>query len=471
MKRNFFINRRTMLRGLVGGAIASVGLPSLEAMQSSSGTALAGGPTAPVRLITWFFGNGVVLNRWVPGGIRTPITGANFPLSTELAPFINVKEYVSVASGFHNKCADLMTHHEGMTLFSGHTMRDQGQGQGIYSNARGPTVDQVAAQAIGGLTTIPSVQMGVINKVSMADYGTTMHNLSHKGHLQPLPPIKNPQQIFQSFLSLFTPQDDPSKPVRLGVTDSVMEDFKALKMRLGTADNLRMDAHMQGLSELEKKIEALPPVCALPLKPSQTSDDANGITAVNAALSDLIAFAFACDVTRVVSFLFGGGASEAGFSEIGLSSQHMLSHDHSTNALSSTEPYQESGSVNDMHKGVVYQMQKLAYLVEKLKSTPDGFGGNLLDNTVVLASSDCSEGFSHSIHDQPILIIGGGGGRIKQGVHVRSTSERNTSDVVLTVLQAVVPTATELGSVDPMYHVNNAPDPAYSNTPVTELKP
>jgi hypothetical protein len=471
MKHNF-INRRTMLRGLVGGAIASVGLPTLEAMLNGNGTALAEGPPIPVRFITWFFGNGVVLNRWVPGGIRTPVTGANYPLSSALAPFANVKEYVSVASGFHNKCAQQITHHEGMTIFSGHTMRDVGQGQGFFSNARGPTVDQIVATQIGSLTTIPSVQMGVINKVSMADYGTTMHNLSHKGHLAPLPPIKSPLQIYQSFVSLFTPQNDASKPVRLGVVDSVLEDFKALKMRLGPADNIRMDAHMEGLAELEKKIQALPPVCALPGQPIETSDDVNGITAVNSALGDLIAFAFACDVTRVVSFLFGGGASEAGFSEIGLSSQHSLSHGHSTNALASGAPvYTESGDVDDMHKGVVYQMQKLAYLVEKLKSTPDAAGGNLLDNTVIFASSDCSEGFSHNIHDQPMLLIGGGGGRLKHpGIHVRGTNDRNASDVVLTAIQAVVPTLTQVGSIDPMYYVNNAPDPAYSNTPLLELK-
>jgi hypothetical protein len=384
-----------------------------------------------------------------------------------------VQEYVSVASGFHNKCAQQITHHEGMTVFSGHTMTDIGQGQGFFSNARGPTVDQVVASQIGSLTSIPSVQMGVINKISMADYGTTMHNLSHKGHLQPLPPIKNPQQIFASFVSLFTPPNDPSKPIRLGVTDAVLEDFKALKMRLGVADNLRMDAHMQGLSELETKIKALPPVCALPGQPAPTSDDVDGITAVNSALGDLIAFAFACDVTRVVSFLFGGGASEAGFSEIGLGSQHALSHGHNTNALAPGAPaYKESGTVDDMHKGVVYQMQKLAYLVEKLKSTPDAAGGNLLDNTVIMASSDCSEGFSHNIHDQPILIIGGGGGNLKHpGIHVRDNNNRNASDVVLTALQAVIPTATEVGSSDPMYFINGALDPAYSNTPLAELKP
>jgi uncharacterized protein DUF1552 len=471
--KHTFINRRTMLRGLVGGAMASVGLPTLEAMLNNNGTAFANGPPIPVRFLTWFFGNGVVLNRWVPGGIRTPITGANYPLSPELAPFVNVQEYVSVASGFHNKCAQQITHHEGMTVFSGHTMADVGQGMGFFSNARGPTVDQIIATQIGSLTPIPSVQMGVINKISQADYGTTMHNLSHKGHLAPLPPIKDPQAIFASFVSLFAPPNDPSKPIRLGVTDAVLEDFKALKMRLGTADNIRMDAHMQGLSELENKIKALPPVCALPDQPGAKSDDIDGITAVNSAMGDLVAFAFACDVTRVISFLFGGGASEAGFTEIGLGSQHSLSHGHSTNALAAgAPPYKESGSVDDMHKGVVYQMQKLAYLVEKLKSTPDAAGGNLLDNTVIMASSDCSEGFSHTIHDQPILLIGGGGGRLKHpGIHVRAGNDRNASDVVLTALQAVIPSATEVGSTDPMYFVNGALDPAYSNTPVDEFKP
>jgi hypothetical protein len=467
-----FINRRTLLRGLVGGAMASVGLPTLEAMLNSNGTALANGPPLPVRFITWFFGNGVVLNRWIPGGIRNPITGADYPLSPALAPFAGVRDYVSVASGFHNKCAQQITHHEGMTIFSGHTMADVGQGQGFFSNARGPTVDQVLAGQIGSLTTIPSVQMGVINQISMADYGTTMHNLSHKGHLAPLPPIKNPLQIFQSFASLFTPQNDPSRPVRISVADAVLEDFKALKMRLGKADIIRMDAHMDGLVELETKINALPPVCALPGQPTQTSDDVDGINAVNAALGDLLAFAFACDVTRVASFLFGGGASEAGFTEVGLTSQHSYSHGHSTNALDpSAPPYMESGEVENMQKGVVYQMEKLAYLVEKLKSTPDAAGGNLLDNTVIFASSDCSEGFSHNIHDQPMLLIGGGGGRLKHpGIHVRGTSDRNASDVVLTAVQAVVPTMTEVGSTDPMYFVNGGVDPAYSNNPLLELK-
>src|SRR5262245_47514124 len=115
MKRNV-ISRRTMLRGLAGGTAVVVGLPILDAMPDDSGTALADGNPLPVRICTWFFGNGVLLNRWVPGGIRNPVKGPNYPLSEELAALAPVRDYVSVLSGFHNKCKYLITHHEGLTV-------------------------------------------------------------------------------------------------------------------------------------------------------------------------------------------------------------------------------------------------------------------------------------------------------------------------------------------------------------------
>lgn len=471
MKRTT-LNRRTVLRGLVGGALATVGLPTLEAMLNSNGTALADGSPLPVRLILWCFGNGVILNRWVPGGIRTPVKGPGYPLPEELTPFANVKDYLSVCSGFDNKCKYQITHHEGMTIFSAHSMADIGQGAGFFSNARGPSMDQVAAKAIGSLTTIPSIQLGCITQISQADYGTTMHNVSHKDHLQPLPPIKNPQQAYNQIAGLFVPPDDPNKPSRLSVVDSVREDLKALKTRLGQADIKRVDAHIEAMAQLETKIKATAPLCTLQAQPMETSDVTDGIRAVNEAMGDLIAFAFACDITRIASYLFVGGASEAGFPEIGTSSQHGLSHGHWTNALAGgAPPYQESGQIDEMNKGVIYEMEMAAYFADKLKATEDAAGGNLLDNTVMFVSSDCSEGFAHSLVDFPMAIIGKGGGRLKYpGEHFRVDNHRNASDVLLSVLQAVVPEATEVGSTAPEYLVEGAPDTAYSNTPFAEIK-
>jgi hypothetical protein len=472
MKRKA-ISRRTVLRGLAGGALAaSVGLPLLEAMLNSHGTAHADGSPLPVRLLLWCFGNGVILNRWVPGGIRTPVVGKDYPLPEELAAFANVKDYLSICSGFDNKCKYQITHHEGMTIFSGHTMADIGQGMGFFSNARGPSMDQLAAKAIGNLTTIPSIQLGCITQISQADYGTTMHNVSHKDHLEPLPPIKNPQLAYQQIAGIFVPPDDPGKPSRLSVVDSVREDVHELKKRLGQADIKRMDAHLEALAQLETKIKATAPLCAVPAQPEETSDVTHGIRDLNEAMADLLAFAFACDITRIASYLFVGGASEAGFPEIGTPSQHSLSHGHWTNALAAgAPPYSESGQIDEMNKGVIYEMEMAAYFADKLKATEDATGGNLLDNTVMFISSDCSEGFAHSLVDYPIAIVGKGGGRLKYpGEHFRVDNHRSSSDVLLSVLQAVVPEATEVGSTAQQYLVDGQPDPAYSNTPFAEIK-
>src|SRR4051812_43903121 len=108
MRRNV-LSRRTLLRGMLGGVMTAVALPTLEAMLNSHGTALADGNPLPQRIITWFFGNGVRLDRWVP-----KTQGPDYELSEELAPLAKVKPYLSVLTGFQNRCETLITHHEGM---------------------------------------------------------------------------------------------------------------------------------------------------------------------------------------------------------------------------------------------------------------------------------------------------------------------------------------------------------------------
>lgn len=479
------LSRRTVLRGLAGTTAVMVGLPLLDSMLDNHGEALADGGPIPRRLVTWFFGNGVLLNRWIPGGIRNPVTGAAYPLSEELQPLVNVKDYVSVLSGFHNKCKYLITHHEGMSIWNGYTMADKGQGPGFFSNARGPTIDQIYASYIAAQpgtkpAILNGVHCGVVSQISQADYGTTMHNVSHSGYLSPNPPIKNAQTIHQQFVDLFTPPDDPSKPSRLAVVDTVLADAKELKKKLGMADQLRVDGHLAGLADLQNKISSIAPLCQLPGQPSVQTDVTDGIVAMNQAVSDLIAFAFSCDVTRIASNLFVGGASEAPLLS-GKGSQHALSHSVSANYLpyggqtwDPSDPVNapaitENGPIADYNGGIVFTMQNLAYFLEKLKNTPDAGGTNLLDNSVVLVSSDCSDGWSHNIRDQPLLVCGKAGGALKYpGLHHRATNQRRAQDVTLTVLQAVMPTVTELGSN--AYQLDGVTDPCYTTTMVDEIR-
>src|SRR5689334_13202044 len=98
------LNRRTFLRGMLGGAAISIGLPWLEVMDGS-----ARADSAPRRFGGWVFGNGVRRDQWIPTG-----TGTTWKASEELAPLEEVRGYVSVLSGFQMKVLPYHPHHSGM---------------------------------------------------------------------------------------------------------------------------------------------------------------------------------------------------------------------------------------------------------------------------------------------------------------------------------------------------------------------
>src|SRR5690606_6041137 len=115
------------------------------------------------------------------------------------------------------------------------------------------------------------------------------------------------------------------------------------------------------------------------------------------AMSDLIAMALACDQTRVFSVMFTGSVGSTVFWQVGADKgHHDLTHD-------------EAGDQPLVHETTVFTMKQLATLLETLKSIPEG-DGNLLDRSVILASSDTADGRNHTIRDYPIVVAGRAGG-------------------------------------------------------------
>ena len=437
------LNRRTMLRGMLAGSAVALGLPTLEAMLGSHGTAFADGSPLPRRLVTWFFGNGVRLDRWVP-----KVQGAGYELTEELAPLAKVKDYCSVLTGFNNKAGyGRRGHHDGVAgAFSGIPFIELDPGNSNYSSKfGGPSIDQVAATAIAKKTPtyLPSLQLGVSKRVTTGE-GPTLQYLSHKGPDQPLPAEFNPQLAFAKLFGSFVPKDDQTTKLRVTALDAVREDAKRLQLRVGKNDKMRLDAHLESIYILQKQILAIPPMCVKPGEPVENNKDNNGdepLEAVSKAMADIIAVAFACDLTRVVSFQQSGSVGGTVYWMTGATiEEHGLTHDAAQQEL--------------VHKSVVFNMSCYAYLLEKLQGTTEG-QGNLLDNSVVYLGSDAAEGLTHSTFDQPIIVAGrGGGDLVYPGVHYRSSKDENTSDVLLSVLKTIDPAATEVGA-----------DQGYSNTP------
>jgi hypothetical protein len=430
----FRLSRRTLLKGL-GAAVA---LPTLEAMLNTHGTAYASGGALPKRFATFFFGNGVVLDRWRPSG-----TGPSWNLSPSLAPLSAVKDYVNVVTGYSVKIPMVRAHHDGAAgILSGHPFIELPPGNANYaSKFGGPSIDQVAANRIAQGTTFTSLQLAV-SKRNAAGEGPTLRYISHRGPDQPMPPEFNPAALFTRLFGNFTPVDqtDPRNSLRTSVLDAVRDDTRRLQQQLGSADRARLDAHLTHISELRQQILALPPeligACTRPNPVTLTNRDVDGkepLEAVSRAMSDLLVMAWACDLTRVASYMFNSGVSATVFHMLGQTQgHHDLTHDASKQ--------------DQVHDAAVWVVRQFAYLLQRLKATPEATG-NLLDNSCLLFTSDVSDGLTHSVADYPLLVAGRASGYLKYpGIHIRSPNAQNTSDVLLTCLRAVGTGVTSVGA-------------------------
>jgi hypothetical protein len=143
----------------------------------------------------------------------------------------------------------------------------------------------------------------------------------------------------------------------------------------------------------------------------------------------------------VASNLFCSVASESVFGDTNAPSTHH-SHSHATD-----EAY---------HNNIVFIMQCLSTLMQVLRDTEDVDGGNLLDASIVFASSELSQGWSHNFQRQPIIIGGHGRGYLQHpGIHHQAiapqyptddtTAAGNTSDVLLTLARCFIPELPTIG--------------------------
>jgi Protein of unknown function (DUF1552) len=442
------MHRRTILRGMFRGTAIACGLPTLEAMLNTSGTAYAqagaGGSALPQRLGIFFFGNGVRLKLWNPAA-----TGPGWALSPALEPLAPVKDYLNVVSGMDPKIPASQGHHTGeVGILSGHPLLSQPKGGAAFrSTFTAPSIDQVVAAETGKLTRFKSLELGISRRVNTRE-GTTLQYISHNGPDSANPPSYDPAMVFDRLFGadFKPPMSTTAMPgataggpleqtarLRRSVLDAVARDIDSLKLRVGAADRRRLDQHFEHVRGIERRLQSDPVMgggpsagCAAPARPGAIADTPQGeqLEPVMTAMSDLLALALACDQTRAFSVMFSGSTATTVFWQVGVSrGHHQLSHD-------------EAGDQPQIQATTVFTMKMFGILLARIKATPEG-PGNLLDNCAILASSDCAEGKSHSNKDYPILIAGRAGGKLKSpGVHHRAPGE-NSNQVLLTLLRAV----------------------------------
>ncbi|MFT4624089.1 MAG: hypothetical protein ACI8PZ_002748 [Myxococcota bacterium] len=424
------LSRRTVLRGVLGGAAVSVGLPLLEAMLDVNGEALATGEALPTRFGLWFWGNGVRPDQWVPAS-----TGPGFAPSAEVAPLAGVLPYVSLVSGCTIKTAT-HPHHSGMAgIFTGKRYYEIGAVRDtIATTFDGPSVDQLAADHFAGQTPFRSLEVGV-TRFRGTDEGSTFQHLSHNGPNQPNPAEYDPIALYNRLFG--TPVDGQRDLARMSVLDGVTDRIAQLRPRLSASDSQRVDQHLASVRTLELRLAADAGVCSVIDEPT-ASPDIDGreqIAEKNQTMSELVALALACDLTRVFSVLWSTAGSgvvvwQAGADE----SLHVTCHEEAL-----PQPI--------VHGATVFTMENLATFLATLRDTPEG-AGNLLDNCSILACSELTDGWTHSNEDFPLLVAGRGGGRLVGGVHHRAPLWDNATRATLTALRGAGVPAASFGAAE-----------------------
>jgi len=424
MRRKRGVSRRMVLRGMTAAGAVTLGLPLFEMLLDDNGRAWADGEDLPTRFGLWFFGNGVRLSSWLP----TEGQDWQPPADGELAPLVPHKDYVSVVSGLSVK-TPRHPHHSGMaTICSGgpHLKIDDVRDT-IVSTFKYPSIDQIAADwhMQEQPTTYRSLE-AAITRFRGTDEGTTFQYLSHNGsangETNVNPSEESPHAFFDRLFG--DGEADPLvKQARASVLSAVMDQIAALQPKLGAADRQRLEQHLDSVADLERRLGAPAAECTKPLDPGEYPDveGKEQIAEKNAVMSDLMALALACDLTRSFSIMFSTcGSGVIMWPVGGTDGQHYMTH---------TEPAPWSLQ----HNSVVFTMEQLAYFLDRLKQTPEG-DGNLLDHCSIMVCSEHAEGWTHSQDDMPILICGKGGGRLKGNVHQREVGG-NTSKALLTALR------------------------------------
>lgn len=401
------LSRRAVLRG-AGAAIA---LPWLESLLPRSLRSLASRAEAaepPQRLLFYFLPNGIHMPAWTPTEV-----GTDYKLPPILQPLQPHKDRLLVLSGLSNRPArpdGAGDHAGGTSAFLTCSKANKSD-----SDIRlGISVDQLAAQKLGGGRRFPSLQLGLEGGSSggVCDSGYSCAyttNISWAGPRTPLPKLSDPRIVFDV---LFRGEDAGQtqeqiaarRRTRKSVLDHVLAQANHLNGRLGQGDRRKLDEYLTAVRSVEGRLNDSGPGCAGAKRP----EDGLRFDDLARSMADLIVLALSCDLSRVVSYMWGNGLSNRSYAFIGVpGAHHELSH-HQNNA----DIQAKLQAIN------TYEIQLFAYLLDGLSRATDG-SGSLLDHTLLCLSSDVSDGNSHSHDDMPVLLAGRLGTAIKPGRHLR----------------------------------------------------
>jgi len=351
---------------------------------------------APTRMAILFAGCGFHKHEWWAKG-----EGKSMELGKVLAPLNDFREQMVFIRGLYNAEALKGNIHSSQTgnLLSGAPLASGGT---IRS---GTSVDQLIAQRIGHQTKVPSLVMGCEKANPSVHKNYSMLYSSHISWSSPTTPT--PLEVYPAlaFDQLFK---DRAQRGDKSVLDAVLEDAHDFRRGISRRDQQKLDEYLNSVREVEKRIEnagqrgelqGWRPTLTKPNIPRPKDGYPQDIVEHMRLMSDILVLAFQTDTTRVCTLKLNNDHGTLRFPHLGVDYMihHLLSH----------------SDTDDWLKVNQFFLEQMAYIARKMDAIQEG-ERTLLDNSMLMLCSSMIHG-SHDANQLPVVMLGGGGGRIKGG--------------------------------------------------------
>ena len=428
------LSRRTMLRGLG----ATIALPLLDGMVPAL-TALSRTAAKPiVRFGAVYVPNGMAMKYWTPA-----TAGTGFEMTPILEPLAPFRDRLLVITGLDNMRGYGGPHASASSKFlSGVQRISATDGPEILA---GVSIDQMLARHWGQHTQLASLELALDGRdfAGTCDAGYSCaytNSISWRTPTTPLPMENNPRAVFERLFG-DSGSTDPAvqrarRDTKASIVDSVTDKVSELQQTLGPHDRLKLGEYLDAVRDVERRIQLAEEqsATALPVV-SQPAGVPATFTEHARLMFDLQLLAYQSDLTRVVTFMIGREVTGRTYPEIGVQEAHHLLSHHEDDP----EKIDKLSKLNHFHTTF------FAEFLQKLAATPDG-EGSLLDNIVLMYGSGMSNSNVHSPVDLPLLLVGGGAGRLKGGCHLQYPGETPSGNLLVSVMETLGVPQEQIGN-------------------------
>jgi hypothetical protein len=431
--------RRTVLKG-IGTTLA---LPFLDAMLPPLRAA-----AKPVhRFQAFYVPNGMAMEYWTPKG-----EGTALELAPIMEPLAAYKDKMLVFSGI--KASWNYIHAGASGSFLTGTPRGGKTEIEIIADV---SIDQMLGKHFEQETQLSTLE---ICMDLPANAGACTGNLScayldtlcWRSPTQPLPMDWNPRTVFEKLFGDSGTTDRGARARRLqqhkSILDSVTEKLADLKKELGPQDQVKMNEYADAVRDVERRIQMAERQSTIELPTLEQPLDAPPVFEDHLALMmDLKVLAFQSDLTRVISFMLSKEQSPRPYPQIGVpEAHHPLSHHNNIPEL-----------IEKMSKINTYHAQLFSKYLAKLKATPDG-DGSLFDNITILYGAGISNSNGHSGDNLPLMLVGGGAGKIKGGRHLKFSNKPSQANLLMTIMDKMDYPVEKVGGSNGKLPIDTLPE-------------